>query len=157
MREKLAWIADLRRQYRPEIVLTLLQLQGLGPGLYTAEKLGELMGMSESVLVASFARLQCLGLIRYQAWPKKGRLIWWIADWDAAPPNPATQYPRWILRANAVRRAEVLLGKEQEAARQLGVDEKSLRNFLGRRTGRYRLLSQWQIELDPEQFVTQWH
>lgn len=155
MREKLAWIADLRRRHRPETVLTLLQLQALGLGLYTSEELGELTGMSESALVTSFARLQCLGLIRYEGWPKKGRLVWWIADWDAPPPDPATQFPRWVLRANAVRQIEVPLGKEPEAAKQLGVDLKTFRNFLGRRTGCYRLLGQWQIQFDPEQFITQ--
>jgi hypothetical protein len=152
--QRLAWIADLRQRHRPETVLTLLQLQALGPGLYTSKELLELLGMSESSIQQSFARLQCTGLLRYEGWPKKGRLIWWVADWDNMQPDPATQFPRWVLRANAVRQVEVLLGKEREAADRLRVNWKSLSNFLSRRTGCYRLLGEWSIELDPVQFVT---
>lgn len=155
MVERLAWIADLRHRCRPETVLTLLQLQALGPGLYTAAELTELVGVSESSLVQSFARLQSLGLLRYEGWPKKGRLIWWIADWDNQRPDPPSQFPRWVLRANAVREVEVLLGKEREAAARLCVNWKSLSNFLSRRTGCYRLLGEWEIKLDPVQFVKQ--
>jgi hypothetical protein len=155
MDQRLAWIADLRRQHRPETVLTLLQLQALGPGLYTSEELTRLLGITASVIQASLARLQCTGLLRYQGWPKKGRLIWWVADWNNLQPDPATQFPRWVLRANAVRQVEVLLGKESEAAERLGIDGNSLRNFLSRRSGCYRLLSEWSIEIDPVQFVTQ--
>jgi hypothetical protein len=154
MDQRLAWIADLRQRHRPETVLTLLQLQALGPGLYTSKELLELLGISESSIQQSFARLQCTGLLRYEGWPKKGRLIWWVADWDNMQPDPATQFPRWVLRANAVRQVEVLLGKEREAADRLRVNWKSLSNFLSRRTGCYRLLGEWSIELDPVQFVT---
>jgi hypothetical protein len=154
MRDKLAWIADLRRQHRPETVLTLLQLQALGPGLYTRDELQERLGLSDRAVIQSFARLQAHGLIRYEGWQTKGRLIWWIADWNAAPPDPATQFPRWVLRANAAHRVEVLFGKEKEAAKRFGVDHGSFRNFLGRRTSHNRLLGQWQVQLDPAQFVT---
>jgi hypothetical protein len=154
MSSRLAWIADLRRQHRPETVLTLLQLQALGPGLYTGEDLQGWLGLSDRAIIQSFSRLQVLGLVQYEGWKKKGRLIWWIADWDDRSPNPATQFPRWVLRANAARRVEVLLGKEQEAAKRFGVDKRSLQNFLGRRTSHHRLLGEWQVQLDPVQFVT---
>jgi hypothetical protein len=148
-----AWLASLRRQHRPETLLTLLQLQALGPGLYTTQDLVERLGVQSSSTNLSLARLKCAGLLRYEGWCKKGRLIWWIADWDDTRPRPE-RYPRWILRANAAKEAEVLFGREREAANRLGVHRKTLSNFLSRRYGDCRLLGEWEIKKDPVSFIT---
>ena len=150
-----AWLADLRRRHRPETVLTLLQLQVLGPGLYTTEELVELLGVQGSSTSLSLARLKCAGLIQYVGWPKKGRLIWWIADWDNLTADRLLHYPRWVLKANAAKEAEVWLGHEREAAKGLNVNWKTLSNFLSGRYGYYRLLGEWDIKLNPIQFVAQ--
>ena len=152
--ERVAWLADLRRSHRSETVLTLLQLQELGPGLYTTQDLVEHLGVQSSSTNLSLARLKGAGLLRYEGWCKKGRLIWWVASWDDRTPDPATQYPRWVLRANAAKEAEVLLGKEREAARKLCVDPKTLGNFLSGRYGDCRLLGEWMIKTNPIEFVT---
>jgi plasmid maintenance system antidote protein VapI len=149
------WIADLRRRHRPETVLTLLQLQVLGPGLYTTQELVELLGVQSSSTNLSLARLKCAGLIEYVGWPKKGRLIWYVADWDNPTADRRSHHPRWVLKANAAKRAEVWLGRQAEAAHKLGVDRKTLSNFLSGRYGYCRLLGEWDIELNPIQFVTQ--
>lgn len=147
------WIADLRRRHRPETVLTLLQLQVLGPGLYKSEELAELLGFHARSARASLAKLKCARLIEYVKWSKHGWLIWWIADWDNLTSDRWSQYPRWVLKANAARRVEVWLGREAEAADKLGVTLKALQNFLGGRYGYYRLLGEWDIEVNPIQFV----
>jgi hypothetical protein len=152
--ERTAWLARLRCSHRPETILTLLQLQELGPGLYTTQELVELLGVQSSSTNLSLGRLKCAGLLRYEGWCKKGRLIWWIADWDNVSPDPATQYPRWVLRANAAKEAEVLLGKERQAAQSLCVHPKTLSNFLSGRYGDHRLLGEWAIKTNPIEFVT---
>jgi hypothetical protein len=152
--ERAAWLAGLRRVHRPETILTLLQLQELGPGLYTTQDLVELLGVQSSSTNLSLARLKCAGLLRYEGWFKKGRLIWWVADWDDTTPRPEL-YPRWVLRANAAKEVEVLFGREREAAVKLGVHWKTLSNFLCRRYGDYRLLSEWEIKRDPISYITQ--
>lgn len=148
------WLADLRRAHRPETILTLLQLQALGPGLYTIDQLSELLGVGSSSLANGLSRLRCAGLLGYVGWFKKGTLIWWIAAHDDQKPDTARQYPRWILRANAACEIEILFGKQQEAAKRLCVDEKTLRNFLCHRYESDRLLRKWSIWQDPVQFVT---
>ena len=152
--ERAAWLADLRRSHRSETILTLLQLQELGPGLYTTQDLMELLGVQSSSTGLALARLKCAGLLQYEGWCKKGRLIWWIADWDDTKPSPAKQYPRWVLRANAAKEAEVMLGKEREAAQKLRVHPKTLSNFLSGRYGDCRLLGEWKIKTTPVDFVT---
>lgn len=149
------WIADLRRRHRPETVLTLLQLQVLGPGLYTTEELVDLLGVQSSSTSLSLARLKGAKLIEYVGWPKKGRLIWYVADWDNQTVDRWSHYPRWVLKANAAKEAEVLLGREREAADRLGVNHKTLSNFLSGRYGQCRLLGEWEIKLNPIQFVAQ--
>lgn len=146
------WLADLRRMHRPETVLTLLQLQALGPGLYATQDLVGLLGVQSSSTNLSLARLKCAGLLRYEGWCKKGRLIWWIADWDRTKVQPEL-YPRWVLRANAAKEVEILFGREREAADRLGVHWKTLSNFLSRRYGDSRLLGQWEIKHDPVSFI----
>ena len=151
--ERTAWIAELRRKHRPETVLTLLQLQELGPGLYTTKQLVDLLGLQSSSINLALGRLKCSDLLRFEGWPKKGRLIWWIADHDDIIPR-TERFPRWVLRANAAKEAEVLLGKEREAAEKLCVHWKSLSNFLSGRYKEHRLLGQWDIKFNPVQFVT---
>lgn len=147
------WLADLRRIHRPETVLTLLQLQALGPGLYTTQDLVELLGVQSSSTNLSLARLKCAGLLRYEGWCKKGRLIWWIADWGDTTAQ-AELYPRWVLRANVAKEFEIPFGREREAADSLGVHWKTLSNFLCRRYGDSRLLREWEIKHDPISFIT---
>lgn len=154
MPTRTAWIADLRRRHRSETILTLLQLQELGPGLYTTEDLVERLGVQSSSTNLALARLKCAGLLRYEGWCKKGRLIWWIADFGDTKPDPA-RFPRWILRVNAVREVEVLFGRQREAADRLGVHWKTFSNFLSGRYGDCRLLGEWYIAQDPVQFITQ--
>ncbi len=151
--ERAAWLASLRRVHRPETVLTLIQLQELGPGLYTTQDLMELLGVQSSSINLSLARLECAGLLRYEGWPKKGRLVWWIADWNDLKPRTKL-YPRWVLRANAAKEIEVLFGREREAADKLGVHWKTLSNFLSRRYGDSRLLGEWEIRRDPIHYIT---
>ena len=151
--ERTHWLADLRSRHRPETVLTLLQLQALGPGLYTTSELVDLLGVQSSSVNLSLARLKCANLLRFEGWCKKGRLFWWIADWHDQAPDPATQFPRWVLRANAAKEAEVLLGKQVEAAKRIGVDRKTLSNFLSGRYGDCRLLGEWSIKTTPIEFV----
>lgn len=149
-----AWIADLRRRHRSETVLTLLQLQELGPGLYAPDDLVEGLGIQPSSANQILARLKCAGLLRYEGWRKRGRLIWWIADCDNTTPDPA-RFPRWVLRVNAVREVEVLFGRQREAADRLGVHWKTFSNFLSGSYGDHRLLGDWYVAKDPVQFITQ--
>jgi hypothetical protein len=150
-----AWLASLRRSHRPETLLTLLQLQALGPGLYTTADLVEHLGIQSSSVNLTVARLKCAGLLRFEPWYKKGRLIWWVADFDDTTPDPAAGFPRWVLRANAAKEVEVMLGKEREAAEHLHVHCKTLSNFLSGRYGEFRLLGEWRIKMNPIDFVTQ--
>lgn len=146
------WLADLRAKHRPETVLTLLQLQALRPGLYTTQDLVELLGVQSSSTSLSLARLKCSGLVQYEGWFKKGRLIWWIADWDDTRPA-ADRFPRWVLRANSAREVEILFGREKEAAKGLNVHWKTMSNFLSRRYSSHRLLGRWEIKHDPVSYI----
>jgi hypothetical protein len=150
--DRAAWLAELRRTHRPETILTLLQLQALGPGLYTTQDLVELLGVQSSSTSLSLARLKCSGLVQYEGWCKKGRLIWWIADWDGIRPA-ADRFPRWVLRANAASEVEILFGREKEAAKGLNVHWKTMSNFLSRRYSSHRLLGRWEIKHDPVSYI----
>lgn len=147
------WLADLRNTHRSETLLTLLQLQALGPGLYTTKELMVALGTGSSSTGLALARLKGAGLLRYEGWFKKGRLIWWIADFDDSTPRPEL-FPRWVLRANAAKEFEIPFGREREAAESLGVHWKTLSNFLSRRYGDSRLLATWEIKHDPISFIT---
>jgi hypothetical protein len=151
--ERTAWLAELRRNHRPETILTLCQLQELGPGLLTTQELVELLGVQASSTNLALGRLKRAGLVRYEGWPKKGRLIWWIARHDDHEPDP-TMYPRWVLRANAAKSVEVLFGREREAAQALSVHWKTMSNFLSGRYGKCRLLGEWEIRQDPIDYIT---
>lgn len=147
------WIADLRRRHRPETVLTLLQLQVLGPGLYRSTDLARCLGIEPRTVFSIMERLKNVGLVEFESWGKRGRLIWWVATSRCQRPDREALFPRWILRSNAARRFEVLLGTEKETAAKLGMSWRSLSNFLNESRSSYRLLSQWSIELNPIQFV----
>ena len=138
--------------HRSETILSLLQLQGLGPGLYTNDELGELLGLRSNVANVTMLRLRQAGLVRYEGWPKKGRLLWWIADWDQQEPHPDL-FPRWVLRANAAKEAEILFGQQRQAAHRLNVNVKTLSNFLCHRYCGSRLLGEWEIKHDPIDYV----
>ena len=111
------------------------------------------LGIGSSSTNLALARLKCAGLLRYEGWCKKGRLIWWIADWDDQVPQPE-RYPRWVLRVNAAKEFEIPFGREREAASTLGVHWKTLSNFLSRRYCGSRLLGEWEIKHDPVSFIT---
>lgn len=151
--ERTAWLAELRRNHRPETILTLCQLQELGPGLFTTQDLVERLGVQSSSTNLALGRLKRAGLVRYEGWPKKGRLIWWIASHDDREPDPVL-YPRWVLRANAAKSVEVLFGREREAAQALSVHWKTMSNFLSGRYGKCRLLGEWEIRQDPIDYIT---
>ncbi len=153
--ERTAWLASLRRSHRPETILTLLQLQELGPGLYSTRTLNEPLGVQTNSTNVALGRLKRAGLLCYEAWGNKGRLIWWVADWNDRVPDREKQHPRWVLRASGGREAEVLLGSQREVAQRLNIDHKTLTNFLGRRYDNNRLLGKWSIKTDPIEFVTQ--
>lgn len=149
------WIADLRRRHRPETVLTLLQLQVLGPGLYRATDLARCLGVEPRTVFSIMERLKSAELVEFESWGKRGRLIWWVATSRYQKPDREALFPRWVLRSNAARRFEVLFGTEKETAVKLGMSWRSLSNFLNESRSPYWLLGQWSIELNPIQFVTQ--
>lgn len=147
------WIADLRRQHRPETVLGLLQLQVLGPGLYPAPELARCLGIEARTIDSMMKRLKSAALVEYESWGKRGRLVWWIASHSDLAPDRAMLFPRWILQANAVRKLEVLFGTEKEMAEKLGVSWRTLSNFLNESRSGYRLLGQWSIKVNPTHFI----
>lgn len=153
MKSRSEWIADLRHQHRPETVLGLLQFQLLGPGLYPAPELARLLGIESRTVNAMMVRLKETGLVEYENWGKRGRLVWWIARHDDLTPDREMLFPRWILQANAVREFQVLFGTEKETAERLGVHWRTLSNFLNESRSSYRLLGEWSIRLNPIHFV----
>ena len=93
------YLAALRRQYRSELVLALVQLEQVTPGWWlTIEELADQLGTDRSTLNRSIRKLEQLGLLRRASYSNcGGTWIWWVQRNATDQPAPDAE-PAWVAR-----------------------------------------------------------
>jgi DNA-binding IscR family transcriptional regulator len=142
-----AFLAQLRRELRAELVITLVQIEQLVPNWWpTLTDLAEQLGTDRSTLNRALAQLDRRGLLRRVTRSNGGGTwIWWVKRSNDAQPDDASA-PRWILgEVTCGRRREVIVGQERAFAAAQGLSHHTVRGFLaGHRpvlAKRWRLIS----------------
>ena len=143
------YLAALRRQYRSEMVLVLVQLEQVVPGWWlTIEELAEQLGTDRSTLNRSLRKLERLGLIRRASFSNcGGTWIWWVQRNATDKPAPDAE-PAWIAR-DTIRglRERIPISSRWQWAAKRGIPRGTMSSWL---YGRLRLLrGRWEIVEAP--------
>jgi len=122
--------------------LNFLYLQKLGCGLFTMPNMAEEVGMQRPNFISSMNRLRNKGLIQYEGLSRHGTLLYWIKDSLEDEYNKEEQAPRWILLDEKTNKHEqILLGEQSQWAKEKGINEGTLHNFLFR-NGNVKLMAE---------------
>lgn len=144
----LDYITWLRRELSAYDALNMLHLHELGPGWYRLLDVADHFGTHRSNINASMIRLRKKGLIEHVSYGAGGTFLWWIKSSLEDQPNPARDYPKWVLidRETGERRV-IRLGDQKRWAETHRISPGTLRNFL---CGRQKLLlSRWELQSTP--------
>ena len=143
------YLAALRRQYRSELVLALVQLEQVVPGWWlTIEELAQLLGTDRSTLNRSIRKLERLGLIRRASYSNcGGTWIWWVQRSATDQPAPDAE-PAWVARDTKRRLLErIPISSRWQWAAKRGIPRGTMSGWL---YGYQRLLrNRWEIVESP--------
>jgi DNA-binding HxlR family transcriptional regulator len=143
------YLAALRRQYRAEMVLVLVQLEQVVPGWWlTIEELAEQLGTDRSTLSRSIRKLERLGLIRRASYSNcGGTWIWWVQRSATDQPAPDAE-PAWVARDVKRRLTErIPISSRWQWAAKHGIPRGTMSSWL---YGYQRLLrDRWEIVESP--------
>ena len=126
------FLAALRRQYRAELVLVLVQLEQVCPGWWIdLAQLAEQLGSDRATLNRSIRKLEQLGMVRKHSISNLGGTwIWWVKRHADDRPRPEDE-PAWLLRRVCNGKLErIPISQRREWARLNGVTMPSLCNLL---------------------------
>lgn len=141
------FLADLRRQYNPQDLLLLVQLEQLAPAWWPdQDEMAEQLGTIRSTLCRSLKRLEARGLIRRYC-SKGGTHVWWVRrSADEQPDEGAA--PAWRLHDLHRRRCvRVVLGREREWCERWEIPFRTLQSLL---YGRMKVLrGRWELAGNP--------
>lgn len=144
------YLAALRRQYRAEMVLVLVQLEQLVPGWWESlQDLAERLGTDRATLNRSIRKLEDLGLLRRSSISNTGGTwIWWVKRHDADHPQPEDE-PAWVLRNVRWRAAHerVTISQRWEWARRHQIPKGTMQSFLS--GGQRVLRDRWELVATP--------
>jgi hypothetical protein len=127
-----AFLAQLRRELRAELVILLVQIEQLVPNWWpTLTDLAEQLGTDRATLNRGLAQLERRGLLRRVTRSNcGGTWIWWVKRSADAQPDD-TSAPRWILgEVTCGRRREIIVGQERAFAASYGLSHHTVRGFL---------------------------
>ena len=149
-----AYLGQLRRELRAELVITLVQIEQLVPGWWcSVSDLAEQLGTDRASLNRNLSKLAALGLLRRVSRSNGGGTwIWWVKrDVDDQPSD--LEAPRWRLRdvAGGRRSLEVILGQERAFAAAKGIPLATVRGFLAGH--RPLLAKRWKLLSSPLQLA----
>jgi hypothetical protein len=118
-----AYLATLRRRYRPELVIAMVQLEQVAPGWWPTQiELAEQLGTEPGTLKGALARLRADDLLRTTVMGRNGGTwVWWVKRSETDQPRPEDE-PAWRFRdmgTNAVTRIPVSRRWEWAAAREI--------------------------------------
>lgn len=149
------FLAALRRRYRAELVLVLVQLEQLTPGWWlTLHELAEQLGTDRATLNRSIRKLEDLGLLRRSSISNTGGTwVWWVKRCEGDEPRPEDE-PAWVLRDRQRRFWDrIPISQRWEWARQRGIPRGTMRSFLA--GGQRMLRERWELAATPmDAFVT---
>ncbi|MEN9860570.1 MAG: hypothetical protein RLZZ515_1052 [Cyanobacteriota bacterium] len=144
-----AFLADLRRHHRCELILLMVQLEQLTPNWWPSLiDLSNQVGSERSTLNKALLRLDERELIaRASISNNAGTFIWWVKRHPKDEPDPRLE-PRWTLRDHLRNRTEYLpLTGQRRWAERNGVNYPTLRGFLAGR--QFKLLNRWSLQATP--------
>ena len=118
-----AYLATLRRRYRPELVIAMVQLEQVAPGWWLTQiELAEQLGTERRTFTEALTRLRAADLIRTTVMGRNGGTwIWWVKRSETDQPRPQDE-PAWRFRdmeADTVIRIPVSRRWEWAAAREI--------------------------------------
>jgi hypothetical protein len=144
-----AYLAALRRQYRAELVLVLVQLEQQCPGWWESlEEMAEQFGTDRATLNRSMRHLEDRGLIRrHSISNRSGTWIWWVKRNEGEEPI-ADDEPGWVLRSTTSKwQIKIPISQRRVWAERRGIPLPTLIGFLH---GRQKVLrGQWQLVSTP--------
>ena len=143
------FLASLRRRYRVELLITLVQLEQLCPGWWPdVSELAEQLGTDRSSLNRCLTKLERLGLLRRSMISNTGgNWVWWVKRSEGDEPRPEDE-PGWRLRdVQSGRTVRVPISQRKEWAAARGIPTGTMRGFLnGHRTV---LRGRWKVAGSP--------
>ena len=143
------FLASLRRRLRPELVITLVQLEQLCPAWWASlSELAEQLGTDRASLNRSLRQLEQRGLIRRCTYSNRGGTwIWWVQRHEGHAPRPEEE-PAWVLsRTTSHHYVRVPVSSRREWAQARGIPLTTLVGFLyGRQTV---LRGAWRVVASP--------
>jgi hypothetical protein len=148
-----AYLAQLRRELRAELVITLVQIEQLVPGWWCSlTDLAEQLGIDRDSLNRNILKLAALGLLRRVSRGNcGGTWIWWVKRSADDQPNDL-EAPRWRLRDQVGGRAqEIIVGQERAFASAKGIPFNTVRDFLAGH--RPLLAKRWKLLSSPLQLA----
>lgn len=142
------FLAALRRRYRAELVLVLVQLEQVCPGSWlTLQELAEELGTDRATLNRSLRKLENLDLIRRASVSNYGGTwVWWVKrhEWDAPR---AEDEPAWVIRYRGGGLYRVPLSDRNGWAKRRGIPAQTFRSFLA---GNQRVMrGRWELVSTP--------
>lgn len=144
-----AFLAQLRHQYRAELVLLLVQLEQVVPGWWlTLSDLAEQLGTDRATLNRSLSKLERLHLIRYASISNcGGTWLWWVKRTAADVPAQQDE-PAWVIKdINSRATTRIPISSRAEWASRHGIPYPTLRGFLS--GNQMTLRNRWRVISSP--------
>jgi len=93
------YLAQIRRQYRAELVIAFVQLEQVSPGWWSTQiEMAEQLGTERRTLTDALTRLREDGLIRTTVMGKNGGTwLWWVKRFPDDKPLAGAE-PGWRIR-----------------------------------------------------------
>ena len=127
------YLAQIRRQLRAELVITLVQLEQLCPGWWAdLSELADQLGTDRASLNRSLTKLERLGLLRRERISNTGgNWVWWVKRHEGDEPQPQDE-PAWSLRDVRVGKTiRVTIRDRWRWAQRHGIARPTMQSFLG--------------------------
>lgn len=143
------YLAALRRQLRPELVITILQLRQVCPAWWAdLSEMAEQLGTDRASLNRSITKLERLGLLKRSTIGNTGGTwVWWVKGGEHDQPRPGDE-PGWQLSDTSRGRSEkVTIGQRWAWADRRGINRHTMRSFLN---GHQLILArEWKLTGNP--------
>ena len=126
------YLATLRRRYRPELVIAMVQLEQVAPGWWPTQiELAEQLGTERRTFTEALTRLRAADLIRTTVMGRNGGTwIWWVKRFEADKPQPQDE-PAWRLRdMESTRVIRLPVSKRWDWAQQRGIPKATMQSFI---------------------------
>jgi hypothetical protein len=149
------YLAQIRRRFRPELVIAMVQLEQVSPGWWATQiELAEQLGTEQKTLTGALSRLRAEGMICTTVMGKNGGTwIWWVKRSEADRPRPSDE-PAWRVRdMTADGPIRIPVSKRWEWAEKREIPKATMQSFL--HGYQLTLRKRWRIISTPWDEVAQ--